>query len=231
MGIATAILEELLTLDCLFTVTTHYPEIKDFAARTQGVINARMAFDRESLMPLYRLEIGEAGESCALHIAERLGMPQHILNRAREITYVGQTCHCEDTPGLLRSARNDEAASSNEATITPVVPLPDIAEPETPPTPPRSQRFSIGDSVIVYPKKDLGIVYQRADSKGEVGVQVKGEKFLINHKRLKLKVAAAELYPDDYDFSIIFDTVENRKARHLMDRKHVAGNKVVIQDA
>jgi len=231
MGIATAILEELLTLDCLFTVTTHYPEIKDFAARTQGVINARMAFDRESLMPLYRLEIGEAGESCALHIAERLGMPQHILNRAREITYVGQTCHCEDPPGLLRSARNDKATSNNKATITPVVPLPDTTEPEAPTTPPRSQRFSIGDSVIVYPKKDLGIVYQRADNKGEVGVQVKGEKFLINHKRLKLKVAAAELYPDDYDFSIIFDTVENRKARHLMVRKHVAGNKIVTQDS
>jgi len=220
MGIATAILEELLTLDCLFTVTTHYPEIKDFATRTPGVINARMAFDRESLMPLYRLEIGEAGESCALHIAERLGMPRHILNRARAVTYVGQPCHS------VAMSNYDQSS-----TIIPVVPLPDTTEPETPPTPPRSQRFSIGDSVIVYPKKALGIVYQRANDKGEVGVQVKGKKIFVNHKRLKLKVAAAELYPDDYDFSIIFDTVENRKARHLMGRKHVAGNKVTIQDS
>jgi len=218
MGIATAILEELLTKDCLFTVTTHYPEIKDFANRTPGVINARMAFDRESLLPLYRLEIGEAGESCALHIAQRLGLPQHLLLRAREITYSGTTSTCG------APAASHEQKSNTILTVTPLQP-----EEKKEITPPRSQRFAIGDSVIVYPKKDLGIVYERANSKGEVGVQIKGEKILVNHKRLKLKVAAAELYPDDYDFSIIFDTVEHRKARHLMSRKHVEGNTVVIE--
>ncbi|MCL2355604.1 MAG: DNA mismatch repair protein MutS [Defluviitaleaceae bacterium] len=214
MGIATAILEELLAKGCLFTVTTHYPEIKDFAARTQGVINARMAFDRESLMPLYKLEIGEAGESCALHIAERLGMPAHLLKRAKEITY---------------SAPRNEVAESgkNESAILTVTPLEISSEPEKIATIPRSQRFNIGDSVIMYPQKDIGIVYERANSKGEIGVQVKGKKHRVNHKRVKLKIAAAELYPDDYDFSIIFDTVENRKARHLMSRKHKEGNIVV----
>ena len=246
MGIATAILEELLTKGCLFTVTTHYPEIKDFATRTPGVINARMAFDRESLLPLYRLEIGEAGESCALHIAERLGMPTHILSRAREITYADypslrslkakrsnpEKVHSLDCFGknTLPVSGHGAGSVTDGEIIIPVTPLPETPEPEKDPTPPRSQRFTIGDSVIVHPKKDLGIVYQRANNKGEVGVQVKGEKFMVNHKRLQLKVAAAELYPDDYDFSIIFDTVENRKARHLMDRKHVAGNKIVIMD-
>ena len=43
---------------------------------------------------------------------------------------------------------------------------------------------------------------------------------VINHKRLKLKVAASQLYPEDYDFSIIFDTVENRKLRHQMGKHH-----------
>ena len=217
MGIATAILEELLAKGCLFTVTTHYPEIKDFAARTQGVINARMAFDRESLLPLYKLEIGEAGESCALHIAERLGMPNHILNRAREITYTTSSRPASSYTPL-----------KEDGTIIEVIPLEATPEPENDKTLPRSQRFNIGDSVIVYPHKDIGIVYERANDKGEVGVQVKGKKRLINHKRVKLKVATAELYPEDYDFSIIFDTVENRKARHLMGRKHVDGNKIVI---
>jgi len=82
--------------------------------------------------------------------------------------------------------------------------------------------------VIVYPKRDTGIVFEQANSKGEVGVQIKGKKHMINHKRIKLRVAAAELYPEDYDFSIIFDTVENRKARHLMGRKHVGANTVVV---
>lgn len=216
MGIAMSIIEELLTKGCLFIATTHYPEIKDFAASTPNLINARMAFDKESLMPLYKLEIGEVGESCALFIAERLGLPAHLLNRAREITYSGST-----------SAKN---ISREENEIQAVTPLVIADEQPEPVTLPRSQRFSIGDSVLVYPNKEIGIVYSRANDKGEVGVQVKGKKRLIMHKRLKLKIAASELYPPDYDFSIIFDSVENRKARHLMDRKHVKGNTVILSE-
>ena len=219
MGIATAVLEELLAKGCLFSVTTHYPEIKDFAARTRGVINARMAFDRESLMPLYRLEIGEAGESCALHIAERLGMPKHLLKRARDITYSG-------TSGISDASCTEVTHIGNA--LIEVKPLEVKDEPQKETTPPKSQRFNIGDSVTVYPKNDIGIVYERANNKGEVGVQIKGKKHLINHKRIKLRIAAAELYPEDYDFSIIFDTVENRKARHLMGRKYVNENTVII---
>lgn len=48
-------------------------------------------------------------------------------------------------------------------------------------------------------------------------VQLQGKKIWINHKRVKLLVAAEELYPEDYDFSIIFDSVENRKLRHKME--------------
>jgi len=213
MGIALAILEEMLTKGCLFTVTTHYPEIKDYAAHTAGLINARMAFDRESLMPLYKLEIGEAGESCALHIAERLGMPAHLLKRAREATYSVPVATKPVSDGNIVEvsalAVQEEAVEVKEI--------------------PRSQRFEIGDSVIVYPQKEIGIVYARADAKGQIGVQIKKNKRLFNHKRVKLKVAAAELYPEDYDFSIIFDSVENRKARHLMDRKHVEGVRVVVE--
>ena len=45
---------------------------------------------------------------------------------------------------------------------------------------------------------------------------------------MKLHVAAEELYPEDYDFSIIFDTVENRKLRHQMERMHVEGAEIVV---
>ena len=212
MGIATAILEELLAMGCLFTVTTHYPEIKEFAAHTPGIINARMAFNRESLLPLYQLEIGEAGESCALYIAQRLGLPARLLQRAKEITY---------------SEAPPRPAQSNSE-IQPVTPLaiPDAPKKEAPI--PRSQSFNVGDSVTVYPQKQIGVIYQRANEKGELGVQIQGKKQLINHKRVKLKVAAAELYPDDYDFSIIFDSVATRKARHLMNRKYVKGGTTLV---
>lgn len=54
-------------------------------------------------------------------------------------------------------------------------------------------------------------------------MQIKGEKVIINHKRLKLYISADELYPEDYDFDIIFDTKENRKKSKLLNRKHVEG--------
>jgi hypothetical protein len=77
---------------------------------------------------------------------------------------------------------------------------------------------------------EIGLVYQRANGRGELGVQVKGVKKLINHKRVKLHVPAAELYPDDYDFSIVFDTVANRKARRVLDKRHEEGTIVVIKE-
>ena len=73
---------------------------------------------------------------------------------------------------------------------------------------------------MVYPEKKIGIVCQGINEKGVLRVQLPGKKIWINHKRVKLHVKASELYPEDYDFSIIFDTVENRKIRHNMDRKY-----------
>jgi len=215
MGIAAAVLESLCAMGCLFAATTHYPEIKEFAASTAGLINARMAFDRESLLPLYRLEIGEAGESCALYIAERLGMPPALLSRAREFAY--------------SAACPTDAGSGAEGYIRRITPLKEEKETPEQLIIPHSQRFCIGDSVTVYPQKDIGIVYAAANEKGEVGVQVKGKKRLFNHKRLKLKAAAAELYPEDYDLSIVFDSVAVRKARHVMERKHQEGTVAAIK--
>ena len=224
MGIATAILEELLTKGCLFTVTTHYPEIKDFAASTQGIINARMAFDRESLLPRYRLEIGEAGESCALHIAERLGMPAHLLARARAITYT-------DRPGGASRAGDFTVPDATETSR--IVPVTALAMAVTPPekTPAtHGHPYAMGDSVMVLPEQVVGIVYEPANSRGEVNVQVQGIRRLVSHKKLKLLVEAKEMYPPDYDFDIVFDTVANRKAKHQQRRKHDPTAVVEVDD-
>ena len=81
-------------------------------------------------------------------------------------------------------------------------------------------KYRIGDSVMIFPDKKIGIVCVPVNEKGVLRVQLPDKKIWINHKRVKLHVAAQELYPEDYDFSIIFDTVENRKARHDMERKY-----------
>ena len=90
--------------------------------------------------------------------------------------------------------------------------------------------FTIGDSVMVFPEKAKGCVFAELTDEGTVGVQVKGRKKWIQKRRLKLLVAASELYPADYDFSIIFDSVDNRKAKHAMQRKgYKAGRQAVYK--
>ena len=206
MGIATAILEELRKSGANFLVTTHYPEIKEYATKQEGIINARMTFDRETLMPTYKMVIGEAGESCAFYIADRLGMPERMLKVAVEAAYGKEALKTYS----FRS-NQDVAKSENRK----------IKKDKKPVNAPKlTAQFKIGDSVMVYPDKKIGIVCEPENDKGVLRVQIAGRKIWINHKRLKLHVSADELYPEDYDFSIIFDSVENRKIRHDMDRKY-----------
>ncbi|KLU67382.1 endonuclease MutS2 [Desulfosporosinus acididurans] len=214
MGLAIAILAELIQRGCLFVATTHYPEIKDFAKNTKGLMNARMEFDRENLQPLYRLQIGEAGESCALFIAQRLGFPGHMLKRAQREAYRSRSSELSDRNTILF----DEDKTKMDADTVSYSKIQKEVPKEKSPS--RSESFNIGDCVTVYPQKLLGIIYKKANEKGELGVQMKDKKQLINHKRIKLFIPASELYPEDYDFSIIFDTVENRKARHQLEKGH-----------
>lgn len=82
-AMARAILEFLLKTGATCVVATHYPELKAWASLTEGAANANMAFDYETLRPLYKLSIGLPGRSNAFAIAQRLGMPEAILEKAR----------------------------------------------------------------------------------------------------------------------------------------------------
>ena len=92
------------------------------------------------------------------------------------------------------------------------------------------ERFTMGDSVQLLPEKKTAIVYRSADDDGNVVIQLQGKKMTVRHNRLRLLVPAAELYPPDYDFSIIFDTVSNRKAAHTMSRKYDPDAVIVIKE-
>lgn len=224
MGIAISILSELKHRNCLFVATTHYPEIKDFAKNTNGLINAKMAFDRESLKPLYKLQIGEAGESCALYIAQRLGFPKHLLAIAEKASSNKATV--ADVADNNFNILFQEESIKSEVRLTNQIKK-DI-EKDTIPSP--ADTFHMGDSVRIYPQKLIGIVFKEANEKGELVIQIRGKKQLINHKRIKLITPASELYPNDYDFSIIFDTKENRKARHDMNRKFSPDSVIIYEE-
>jgi len=82
-ALARAILAHLLQQHITTFVATHYPELKTFAHSTEGVVNASLEFDIQTLRPTYKLTLGLPGRSNALAIASRLGMPQEIIEAAR----------------------------------------------------------------------------------------------------------------------------------------------------
>lgn len=83
--LAAALLEEAVARGWWTVVTTHMGQLKAFAHRTEGVRNGSMQFDRKKLNPTYRFIPDVPGSSYALEIAERTGMPETIVKRAREL--------------------------------------------------------------------------------------------------------------------------------------------------
>lgn len=83
---AEAIVEELAKKHALGIITTHYLNLKVMAGKVQGIFNGAMAFDEAHLEPLYQLVIGKPGSSYTFAIAQRTGLPDRIIERARQIT-------------------------------------------------------------------------------------------------------------------------------------------------
>ena len=83
-AIAEAILERLLEKGCYGVITTHYANIKYYAASTDGIANGAMTFDVQHIRPLFRLETGKPGSSFAVEIARKIGLPEEIIRAASE---------------------------------------------------------------------------------------------------------------------------------------------------
>jgi DNA mismatch repair protein MutS2 len=96
-ALARAILDHLQVRQAITFVATHHPELKVWAHRTSGAVNASVEFDAETLRPTYKLTIGLPGRSNAFAIATRLGLPGEIVSRARSLVAEGDLAeHAED---------------------------------------------------------------------------------------------------------------------------------------
>ncbi len=211
MGLAVAILRELGEMKCLLMATSHYPELKRFAAVTPGFLNARMTFDRATLSPTYHLEPGEAGESCALDIAARLGMPRRLIEAAREAAY----------PGGAPAVSAAVLIPKGEI-IQPPEPEPEPEpDPEPPPEPapepvppPKAQVYAPGDRVRVPFMNCFATVVLPPNARGEMLLRVRDKNISVSAKRVAPFLSGDALYPgEDYDLDIVLDTWENRKKR------------------
>ncbi len=227
MGFAIAVLEEVFQKGATIIASTHISEIKQFAAVTPEFENACMAFDLETLQPSYKLKIGQGGDSCAFLIALRLGVERMIIERAHEITYKEKKSYDTGTrpQEALEPITNQLWAKTREAQEEP---LPVATRTEKKPLQKKKEnRFKKGDCVFISTMKRCGIVYEPENSRGEVVVMVMKKKYKINHKRLTLQVDAQELYPENYDLDIVFESKENRKKRKQFSKHHMEG--VIIE--
>lgn len=121
-GIAQAILEQLLRKKTWGVATTHYYNLKVFASHFPGIRNASMQFDREKLVPLFLLEIGQPGSSFALEIAMNTGLGEQTLRDAERIIgseLIGlETLMKNVADEKVRLAERDKIVSKREAELT-----------------------------------------------------------------------------------------------------------------
>lgn len=224
-GLAVAMLEALYEKGATLIATSHYSKVKTFASEYSGFKNGCMAFDIQTLKPMYQLIIGEAGESNAFIIALRLGIGQKVIERAHVITYDAS----KDYSKLIEDGRQEPVIRKKKYPR----PKPMVQEDSTNKNEEDKPEVSykIGDMVYVNTVKQRGIVYAEANKKGEVGVKVRNKKMLVSVKRLRPFIDRKKLYPDheNYDMDIVLETKENRKKKKMMSRKYVKDMERIIE--
>ena len=115
-ALAIAILGDLQSRGAAIAGTTHYTELKKYALSTKGVQNASMEFDVETLSPTYRLRIGVPGRSNAFEISKKLGLEDHIVERAGTLLERGDI-QFEDVITKIEQDRKTAEAERDEAIL------------------------------------------------------------------------------------------------------------------
>ncbi|MBS4219990.1 endonuclease MutS2 [Bacillus sp. FJAT-49711] len=193
-ALAISILEEFYLKGCITVATTHYGEIKRFSEMHPDFMNAAMQFNQETLEPLFKLLIGQSGESNALWISRKMNVPENVLNRA-EGYMKNKEYHLERlNENKIRKPKVVDEKVENHID------------------------YQKGDRVKLLDLNDFGIVYEEKDEYHNVTVFYQNQFMEVNEKRLALELTAAELYPEGYDLDTLFIDFKTRKLNHDIER-------------
>lgn len=115
-ALAISILENLKARGAYTIATTHYNELKKYALSTKGVENGSMEFNVDTLSPTYRLMIGIPGKSNAFEISRKLGLPEHLIQRASRLLERGDI-EFEDVISAIEEDKKKAEAERYEAVL------------------------------------------------------------------------------------------------------------------
>lgn len=192
-ALAIAILEEMYKKGCITVATTHYGEIKNFSREHPDFENAAMEFKKDTLEPLYKLHIGKTGDSNALYISKKMGIPDSIIEKTRK--YIEDKSYNYD---LVKDSKiikeTVEMKKENE------------------------YEYKVGDRIILLESNEDAIVYREKDKLNNIMLLHHGKFIEVNVRRIKLDVKAEDLYPEDYDMNQLFTTYKERKLNHDIER-------------
>ncbi|MGY3778510.1 endonuclease MutS2 [Isobaculum melis] len=194
-GLAIAILEEFYQKGCLIVATTHYGEIKRYSEQHPDFMNAAMAFNQETLTPLYQLIIGKSGDSNALWIAKKMALKPAVIEKAQ--AYIANKDY--DLTKKNFSSKKSQPQQREESSTKQV-------------------NYQKGDKVLLLDAQEEGLVYEQHPLKQTITVFCNGEMHEILPKRLKRLLPATTLYPIDYDLETLFTSYTERKLTHDIER-------------
>lgn len=191
-ALAVAIMEAMYEKGVLVVATTHYGEIKRFAEIHEDFVPAAMAFDRETLTPKYRLQVGEIGDSQALWIAKKMHMSKELIRQAQK--YIDQKDYRTTKQHFNQVEEVSLFRKEKEITL-----------------------YQKGDRVRLTETAAIGLVYQD-EGEDQIEVLVNDQIIGVQRQRMQLMMSAQELYPQDYDLDSLFIDFQTRKRNRDLDR-------------